>query len=187
MRAGDRDRTGMASLEGWSSTIELRPREALTLAEDPEAAEVPGALGRHLHDLGSAGRRSQVLQARHAPGAGDGDPVPDPSLRAERSSPGTIQSGRRDLNPGPPAPKADRCRVAYIGVVRFRQVNVGFCTVLVWSSWLQNGHFARVPLTLRLQMRCRPTVAVDRGARSDHESNVAFAAANSSSVNAPAA
>ena len=26
-RAGDRDRTGMASLEGWSSTIELRPRE----------------------------------------------------------------------------------------------------------------------------------------------------------------
>jgi hypothetical protein len=25
-RAGDRDRTGMASLEGWGSTIELRPR-----------------------------------------------------------------------------------------------------------------------------------------------------------------
>ena len=26
MRAGDRDRTGMTSLEGWGSTIELRPR-----------------------------------------------------------------------------------------------------------------------------------------------------------------
>ena len=25
-RAGDRDRTGMTSLEGWGSTIELRPR-----------------------------------------------------------------------------------------------------------------------------------------------------------------
>ena len=24
--AGDRDRTGMASLEGWGSTIELHPR-----------------------------------------------------------------------------------------------------------------------------------------------------------------
>ena len=27
-RAGDRDRTGMASLEGWGSTIELHPRIA---------------------------------------------------------------------------------------------------------------------------------------------------------------
>jgi hypothetical protein len=27
-RAGDRDRTGMASLEGWGSTIELHPRGA---------------------------------------------------------------------------------------------------------------------------------------------------------------
>jgi hypothetical protein len=27
MRAGDRDRTGMTSLEGWGSTIELRPRD----------------------------------------------------------------------------------------------------------------------------------------------------------------
>ena len=26
MRAGDRDRTGVASLEGWGSTIELHPR-----------------------------------------------------------------------------------------------------------------------------------------------------------------
>jgi hypothetical protein len=26
-RAGDRDRTGMTSLEGWGSTIELRPRD----------------------------------------------------------------------------------------------------------------------------------------------------------------
>ena len=26
-RAGDRDRTGMASLEGWGSAIELRPRD----------------------------------------------------------------------------------------------------------------------------------------------------------------
>ena len=26
--AGDRDRTGMASLEGWGSTIELHPRES---------------------------------------------------------------------------------------------------------------------------------------------------------------
>ncbi len=25
--AGDRDRTGMASLEGWGSTIELHPHE----------------------------------------------------------------------------------------------------------------------------------------------------------------
>ena len=25
-RAGDRDRTGITSLEGWDSTIELRPR-----------------------------------------------------------------------------------------------------------------------------------------------------------------
>ena len=29
--AGDRDRTGMASLEGWGSTIELHPRGAPTL------------------------------------------------------------------------------------------------------------------------------------------------------------
>ena len=28
--AGDRDRTGMASLEGWGSTIELHPRGALS-------------------------------------------------------------------------------------------------------------------------------------------------------------
>ncbi|MEY4900124.1 MAG: hypothetical protein RI895_546 [Actinomycetota bacterium] len=27
--AGDRDRTGMASLEGWGSTIELHPRANL--------------------------------------------------------------------------------------------------------------------------------------------------------------
>jgi hypothetical protein len=27
--AGDRDRTGMTSLEGWGSTIELRPRSRL--------------------------------------------------------------------------------------------------------------------------------------------------------------
>jgi hypothetical protein len=27
--AGDRDRTGMVSLEGWGSTIELHPRVAL--------------------------------------------------------------------------------------------------------------------------------------------------------------
>ena len=26
--AGDRDRTGMTSLEGWGSTIELRPRRS---------------------------------------------------------------------------------------------------------------------------------------------------------------
>ena len=26
-RAGDRDRTGMTSLEGWGSTIELRPHD----------------------------------------------------------------------------------------------------------------------------------------------------------------
>lgn len=36
--AGDGDRTRIASLEGWSSAIELRPRVAFTLAEvaDPE-------------------------------------------------------------------------------------------------------------------------------------------------------
>ena len=28
--AGDRDRTGMTSLEGWGSTIELRPRDGCT-------------------------------------------------------------------------------------------------------------------------------------------------------------
>src|SRR3954451_25041670 len=28
-RAGDRDRTGIASLEGWSSTIELHPRDVV--------------------------------------------------------------------------------------------------------------------------------------------------------------
>jgi hypothetical protein len=28
--AGDRDRTGMTSLEGWGSTIELRPRSGMT-------------------------------------------------------------------------------------------------------------------------------------------------------------
>jgi hypothetical protein len=28
--AGDRDRTGMTSLEGWGSTIELRPRGGTT-------------------------------------------------------------------------------------------------------------------------------------------------------------
>lgn len=30
--AGDRDRTGMASLEGWGSTIELHPRAAVLTA-----------------------------------------------------------------------------------------------------------------------------------------------------------
>jgi hypothetical protein len=29
--AGDRDRTGMASLEGWGSAIELRPRSQQTV------------------------------------------------------------------------------------------------------------------------------------------------------------
>jgi hypothetical protein len=29
--AGDRDRTGMTSLEGWGSTIELRPRDGQTV------------------------------------------------------------------------------------------------------------------------------------------------------------
>jgi hypothetical protein len=31
--AGDRDRTGMASLEGWGSTIELHPQEVLKPAK----------------------------------------------------------------------------------------------------------------------------------------------------------
>jgi hypothetical protein len=30
--AGDRDRTGMASLEGWGSTIELHPRATTQVA-----------------------------------------------------------------------------------------------------------------------------------------------------------
>ena len=30
--AGDRDRTGMASLEGWGSTIELHPHAVTPLA-----------------------------------------------------------------------------------------------------------------------------------------------------------
>src|SRR5947208_12456267 len=37
-RAGDRDRTGMASLEGWGSAIELHPRSvALRLATLPRS------------------------------------------------------------------------------------------------------------------------------------------------------
>jgi hypothetical protein len=31
MGAGDRDRTGMASLEGWGSAIELHPRDRVVV------------------------------------------------------------------------------------------------------------------------------------------------------------
>ena len=42
--AGDRDRTGMASLEGWGSTIELHPRDCVRerAKNPPTHCEEPG-------------------------------------------------------------------------------------------------------------------------------------------------
>ena len=41
LRAGDRDRTGMASLEGWGSAIELHPRGAPVLPDVLIMPDVP--------------------------------------------------------------------------------------------------------------------------------------------------
>jgi hypothetical protein len=61
MRAGDRDRTGMASLEGWGSTIELHPRCAIeqaratsfhvlaALRQWPRSPHVEGPTSRSQH------------------------------------------------------------------------------------------------------------------------------------------
>lgn len=38
--AGDRDRTGMASLEGWGSTIELHPRSCVNNQEEDTHADL---------------------------------------------------------------------------------------------------------------------------------------------------
>ena len=44
--AGDRDRTGMASLEGWSSTIELHPRILAQSSQTPKLRTLEIASGR---------------------------------------------------------------------------------------------------------------------------------------------
>ena len=62
----------MTSLEGWSSTIELRPRRTLRLAR------------------ANAGWLTRAPSDRPGGRGGVGEAV----------------SGRRDLNPRPPAPKA---------------------------------------------------------------------------------
>src|SRR3954452_9529755 len=43
--AGDRDRTGMTSLEGWGSTIELHPRDGVRDPPHPQGTEI-GPVGR---------------------------------------------------------------------------------------------------------------------------------------------
>jgi hypothetical protein len=48
--AGDRDRTGMASLEGWGSTIELRPHA-------PRRRSGPSVPGAGFFGDASGGRR----------------------------------------------------------------------------------------------------------------------------------
>ena len=44
--AGDRDRTGMASLEGWGSTIELHPRILAQSSQTPKLRCLEIASGR---------------------------------------------------------------------------------------------------------------------------------------------
>src|SRR5690606_1867362 len=83
LRAGDGNRTRTASLEGWSSAIELHPRAGRADGRERQSA-VPGPGLRH------PGR----------PGAG-----PVRGCRPGRP-PGPGASGRRDSNPRPPAPKA---------------------------------------------------------------------------------
>ena len=74
--AGDRDRTGMASLEGWGSTIELHPRvprqrngrvallvrQAFSVAGDPSHTDLIGNLARRRGLDGSGGHIAAVGQ-----------------------------------------------------------------------------------------------------------------------------
>src|SRR3954465_11327801 len=49
--AGDRDRTGMASLEGWGSTIELHPRDYVREARPRRQKAQPMAINRGFSPL----------------------------------------------------------------------------------------------------------------------------------------
>ena len=68
-RAGDRDRTRMASLEGWGSAIELHPRAARTsVAVAPGAPVYTRGRCRGVAQLGSAlalGARGRGFESRH--------------------------------------------------------------------------------------------------------------------------
>ena len=92
--AGDRDRTGMASLEGWGSTIELHPRDLREVRGEPSAAAPWSSAGL----LGRSGQRRERLHGRqedllavHVPERGTGEQLDDqPTVRAV---------GERDLGP----------------------------------------------------------------------------------------
>ena len=96
--AGDRDRTGMASLEGWGSAIELHPR-ASAAAGRRHARRGALRLG------GSAAGRSVVASAP-ALGAGDREfesPRPDqldqPRTHPHRGARTTVKSAVETLSP----------------------------------------------------------------------------------------
>ena len=85
--AGDRDRTGMASLEGWGSTIELHPRDW---------GENPSLPVRNPADHALRGSRSGSRVARGDPGARGGATAPIPTGRQDRRRPASEASpGRR--------------------------------------------------------------------------------------------
>jgi hypothetical protein len=87
--AGDRDRTGMASLEGWGSTIELHPRDLHFHGAD-DAVLRPSCL-----KIASAPRSSPPLVSHPAPArpAGTAGPWPVRHGRADASVPGRCQVG----------------------------------------------------------------------------------------------
>ena len=92
-RAGDGSRTRVTSLEGWSSTVELRPRRP----REPNRAGVGPGIG--------GGWCAHRRMSRRRP------------RRHERGPPTGVMavwSGRGDSNPRPPAPKAGALTAALL-------------------------------------------------------------------------
>jgi hypothetical protein len=69
--AGDRDRTGMASLEGWGSTIELHPRDWVREAHPRREKAQPITINRASVRLEGSARRIRGARGR-------ADVVPSP-------------------------------------------------------------------------------------------------------------
>ena len=83
--AGDRDRTGMASLEGWGSTIELHPRTARR-GWNPAPSSSDGPADHH----------------RPSPIRLEGSARPIPRLERRRSLPQPGPAGRPHVGTSPP-------------------------------------------------------------------------------------
>src|SRR5687767_15110968 len=73
--AGDRDRTGMASLEGWGSTIELHPRGAASRLAGP-----PPSSASRLDSRRHGVWRSLVAHLLWEQGAAGSNPVTPTSV-----------------------------------------------------------------------------------------------------------